>query len=252
MPKSIRLAFGVKTYYRPIEAAIRWCGLLRFEQRILETLGQRAMPEPGEFPRWPMLYLYAERIFDALTHGELASAKTGIVLDAQRPALSDAQLIVRHVALKAWISHYYPGERPGFLFDDIERAVHPAVSVETLNILLADREATKLQFAELVQLNESLRAAHDALAKERVARGDANDTSREPGLRSETTYLNIIGGLLTLLLGKSPSGTAYSSFHSMDAVISALVAHHEGRPGLSERTLWNKLAQARRHLEASR
>jgi hypothetical protein len=61
---------------------------------------------------------------------------------------------VRHVALKAWISHYYPGERPGFLFDDIERAVHPAVSVATLNILLADREATKLQFAELVQLHE--------------------------------------------------------------------------------------------------
>ncbi|NPZ83106.1 ATP-binding protein, partial [Pseudomonas aeruginosa] len=44
----------------------------------------------------------------------------------------------------------------------------------------------------------------------------------------------------------------YSSFRSMDAVVSALIAHHEGRPGLSERTLWSKLAQARRHLEASR
>ncbi|MDP9124264.1 MAG: ATP-binding protein [Pseudomonadota bacterium] len=252
MQKSSSLAFGAKTYYRPIEAAIRWCGLLRFEQRILESLGQRAMPEPGEYPRWPLLHLYAERIFDGLTHGELVCGKTGIVLDVQRPALNYAQLIVRHVDLKAWISHYYPGERPGFLFDDIERAVHPAVSVETLNILLADREATKLQFAELVQLHEALQAAHDVLAKEQAARGGANNTSREPGLRSETTYLNIIGGLLTLLLGKSPSGTAYSSFHSMDAVVSALVAHHEGQPGLSERTLWNKLAQARRHLEASR
>ena len=77
------------------------------------------------------------------------------------------------------------------------------------------------------------------------------DTS-EPGLRSESTYLNIIGGLLTLLLGKSPAGSAYSSFRNMDAVISALLAHHEGRPGISERTLWSKLAQARRHLEASR
>ena len=147
---------------------------------------------------------------------------------------------------------YYPGERPGFLFDDIERAVHPVVSVDTLNILLADREATKVQLAELSQVREALRAAHEALAKEQAARGDASDTSREPGLRSETTYLNIIGGLLTLLLGKSPSGTAYSCFHSMDAVVSALLAHHEGRPGLSERTLWSKLAQARRHLEASR
>ena len=35
-------------------------------------------------------------------------------------------------------------------------------------------------------------------------------------------------------------------------IVSALLAHHEGRPGISERTLWSKLAQARRHLEASR
>ena len=252
MPKSSSLAFGAKTYYRPMEAAIRWCGLLRFEQRILQTLGRRAMPEANEFPRWPLLRLYADRIFDALTHGELAGGRDGIVMDGQRPALDDPQLTVRHVDLKAWMAHYYPGERPGFLFDDIERAVHPVVSVDTLNILLADREAAKVQLAELSQVHEALRIAHEALAKEQAARGDANDIAREPGLRSETTYLNIIGGLLTLLLGKSPSGTAYSSFHSMDAVVSALLAHHEGRPGLSERTLWSKLAQARRHLEASR
>ncbi|HPE81423.1 MAG TPA: ATP-binding protein, partial [Gammaproteobacteria bacterium] len=36
MPKSSCLAFGTKTYYRPIEVAIRWAGLLRFELRILE------------------------------------------------------------------------------------------------------------------------------------------------------------------------------------------------------------------------
>ena len=69
MPKSSSHAFGAKTYYRPIEAAVRWCGLLRFEQRILEALEQRVMPEPGEFPRWPLLRLYVERIFDALCAG---------------------------------------------------------------------------------------------------------------------------------------------------------------------------------------
>ncbi|WP_428840364.1 hypothetical protein [Burkholderia vietnamiensis] len=127
MPKSSSHAFGAKTYYRPIEAAVRWCGLLRFEQRILEALEQRAMPEPGEFPRWPLLRLYAERIFDALTHGELPGGKAGIVLDSQRPALDDPELTVRHVDLKAWMSQFYPGDRPGFLFDGIERAVHPAV-----------------------------------------------------------------------------------------------------------------------------
>ena len=252
MSKSSSLVYGAKTYYRPIEAAIRWCGLLRFEQRILATLGHRATPEPCDFPRWPLLRLYAERIYDALTHCELPGGKAGLVLESQRPALDDPELTVRHVDLKAWMSHYYPGDRPGFLFDDIERAVHPAVSVDTLNILLADREATKAQFSALAQVHEALRATHDALVKEHVTRSDGDESAREPGLRSETTYLNIIGGLLTLLLGKSPSGAAYSSFHSMDAVVSALLAHHEGRPGLSERTLWSKLAQARRHLETSR
>ena len=113
-------------------------------------------------------------------------------------------------------------------------------------------KATKVQIAELAQVYAALRAAHEALAKEHATCPTDDEHAREPGLRSETTYLNIIGGLLTLLLGKSPSGTAYSSFRSMDAVVSALLAHHEGRPGLSERTLWSKLAQARRHLETTR
>ena len=56
---------------------------------------------------------YAERIFDALTHGELPGGKAGIVLDSQRPALDD-ELTVRHVDLKAWMSQFYPGDRPGF------------------------------------------------------------------------------------------------------------------------------------------
>ena len=37
MEKSSCLAFGARIYYRPIEAAIRWSGLLRFERRILAT-----------------------------------------------------------------------------------------------------------------------------------------------------------------------------------------------------------------------
>jgi hypothetical protein len=54
-----------------------------------------------------------------------------------------------------------------------------------------------------------------------------------------------------LLLGKSPGGSPYSSFETMDSVISALLAHYEGRPGISERTLWAKFSAARRHLDAS-
>src|SRR3989344_3527431 len=79
MQKSSSFAFGAKTYYRPIEAAIRWAGLLRFEQRILETVGDRPLPKPDEFPRWPLLRLYTDRIYDGIAHGELIYGKGGVV-----------------------------------------------------------------------------------------------------------------------------------------------------------------------------
>lgn len=158
MPKSSSLADGAKTYYRPIEAAIRWSGLLRFERRILATLGQRPLPEATEFPRWPMLRLNAERIFDALAHGEMPYGKEGLVRDTQGLAMDDPSLTVRHVDLKAWMAHYYPGEKPTFLFDEIERALHPAISLDTVGALLVEREAIKARLAEHLGVHETLRA----------------------------------------------------------------------------------------------
>ncbi len=68
--------------------------------------------------------------------------------------------------------------------------------------------------------------------------------------RAETTYLNIIGALVDVMLSQSPGGQRYSSFNSQADVISALLAHHEGKPGLSQRTLEDKLAAARRELNS--
>jgi len=251
MQKANCVAHGAKVYYRPIEAAIRWANLLRFELKILEMLGSRAMPEARDCSRWPRLYLFTERIFDAIAHGDLPY-EAGIVqtpIQAPRcPPLNDPTLTVRHIDLKAWMTQYYPGERPPFLFDNIERELHPAVSLDAVNALLADREACKTQLAGLAQEHTKLRAEYEALTKNQ---GDGA-WAGEPGPRSEITYLNIIGALLRLLLGESPTGTAYSSFRSLNAVISAVLTHYDGLPGLSERTLWSKLGQAQRHLETAR
>jgi len=70
-------------------------------------------------------------------------------------------------------------------------------------------------------------------------------------LRAETTYQNIIGGLLGLMLGKTPAGKAQSVFESQSAIISALLAHHDGKPGISSRTLEEKFAEAKRSLNGS-
>ena len=77
-----------------------------------------------------------------------------------------------------------------------------------------------------------------------------SSSSHKPlGRREEATLLNIAGGLLGLLLGHSPAGKPHSVFKSQAAIIDVLVATYPGRPGMSKRTLEEKLALARRSLD---
>jgi len=54
--------------------------------------------------------------------------------------------------------------------------------------------------------------------------------------RAEITYLNIIGAMLDLMLGRSPSGRRYSKFNTQE--------------GISERTLHEKFSRAKRALQS--
>ncbi|SRR5258707_3136294 len=250
MRKSNGVASSQKVFYRPIEAAIRWSGLVRLESRILEVIGHRKLPDRADFPRWPMLPLNAERIFDALENGDLAYGKRGITCK-DRSLLGDPDLTIRHVDLKAWMVRFYPDQRPPFLFDTIERHFHPAVSVDVVQTLLADREALKVHLAERANAWNLLHAQYQELSVKHETHLTEAKHTRELDPRSESTYLSIVGGLLTLLLGKSPGGVPYSSFQTTESVISALIAHHDGRPGISERTLWTKFSAAKRHLAST-
>lgn len=219
---------GGKICYRPIEAAIRWSELLDFESDIIEALGERCLPGSGEFPQWPKLRYFAERILDGMEHSELPflSAETHRRI---KPLSAGPGPLIRHVDLKAWMTRYYPGDRPPFLFDGFERLIHPAVSVDALNILIAERDAARAQLATIGRQSEYAKGCN-------------------PSQRGEATYLNIIGGLINLMLGKSPSGVPYSSFLTQEAIISAMVAHHRGAMGITDRTLQAKFALARRNL----
>lgn len=73
----------------------------------------------------------------------------------------------------------------------------------------------------------------------------------KPGERAETTYLNIIGGLLNLMLSKTPAGKPQSVFSSQSAIIDTLLAHYSGNSGISKRTLEEKFAEAKRSLTAT-
>lgn len=225
-----------KVHYRPLEAATRWSGLARHEAEILEALGNEA-PNTDGYKRWPSVSLNVARIYDGILNHELPYAIDGItVLEA--PRLDDPKLTVRHVDLKQWMTRFYPEQRPAFLFSRAERVAHPTLTREDAQTLLMQQQLLRLQVR---QRNRELQELRRRSVVGITATPDLT-------LRAETTYLNVIGAMVDLLLGKSPSGQAYSTFRTQESIISALVAHHGGRLGISERSLEGKFAAGKRAL----
>lgn len=238
-----------KVFYRPIEASIRWAGLLRFKRAILASISsQRNLPQSLDCPRWGELRLYTDRIFDGILNGELPFGRNGVT-EQDATLIDSPDLTVRHIDLKRWICQYYPEHRPGFLFSRSERIAHPVISLETGQAMLVERQALKSALEQSKRQLRELQDKHDALLKQsKVIPACAQCPISD---RAEATYLNIIGGMLELMLGQSPSGAPYSSFKTQEAVVSALVAHHHGVMGIAERTLNGKFAMARRRLHGA-
>ena len=235
-----------KVFYRPIEASIRWAGLLRYERDILACVRTpRSLPRSMDYPRWHELRLYTARIYDGIVNGELPFGRNGITTsDIQ--LIDSPDLTVRHVNLKRWMRQHYPEHRPRFLFSRSERITHPLITLETGNALLVERSALKATLKQYRSELQELQVKHDALLTQTATA--STDPHEAISHRAEATYLNIIGAMLELMLGHSPSGTPYSSFRTQDAIVSAMVAHRGDVMGISERTLNGKFARARRRL----
>jgi hypothetical protein len=222
---------GTKIYYSPIEAAIRWSDLLEQEDSIL-TVTSLAPPVTADaLPLWPLLGLNIDRLYDGLRNGDLPFGKAGITTN-DLGLIDTSTLTIRHVDLKRWMTKAYPDQKPNFLFDEVEQQLHSAIDLGSVQALLLQVETLKAQVNPRTQSKTA----------------GTSETKPQLSNRAETTYLNIIGGLLTLLLGQSPGGVRYSSFKTLESVISSLIAHHNGRPGITERTLWAKFAEAKRQI----
>jgi len=138
-----------KPFYRPIEAAIRWCNLTAHEAKILEVVGDELLPKLTDFPQWPCLRVNVEKIIYATKNQELRHGRDGRnVLPDDHVAAH--RVTVNHADLKNWMQEYFPDQKPAFLFDDIERNLHKSVTVETATALKAEIDALKarLQKAE--------------------------------------------------------------------------------------------------------
>ncbi|UTW12405.1 hypothetical protein [Marinobacterium rhizophilum] len=236
-------------FYRPIEAAIRWAGLLKYQHNILpEMTPSRHLPERLDCPRWGELRLCTDRIYDAIVNGELPYGRDGITLND--PALWDSpDLTIRHIDLKRWMRDHYPEQRPRFLFSRRERLVHPAITLETGHAMLIERQALRVQLEHCRRDLRSIQELYDSLSRQRETVSAPNQCPLSD--RAESTYLHIIGSLLELMLGHSPSGVPYSSFKTQEAIVSALIANHSGIMGITERTLNGKFASARRKIRSA-
>ena len=236
-----------KVYYRPIEAAIRWPGLLKFEKEIVSRIPTpiNLPPRIDCCPRWSELRLYTERIYDAIFNKELPYGSNGIT-QYDESLWGSPDLTIRHVDLKKWMRDHYPEHRPGFLFSRAESISHPVITLETGQALLIERQALKTELDYYKCQFHELQEQHQGLLKQCEQIPACKECLITD--RAEATYQNIIGALLALLLSQSPGGVPYSSFRTQEAIVSALVAHYGGIMGITERTLNGKFALARRRM----
>ncbi|MCA4963630.1 hypothetical protein [Pseudomonas sp. Y24-6] len=236
-----------KVFYRPIDAALRWCNLIRYEAQIVQAAW--SCPEKLRilFPQWPCLQANIDKIYDAVRNGELPYGCFGISVPLGTP-VELSQLTVRHSDLRHWMQVYYPDQRPDFLFesnddprDKISLGVYFALQAER-DALLRERDALQRQLQDVEADLQALGLEQESLKTLVKTQGQLSD-------RSEHTYLQIIGALVNTVLDVSPAGKPLSVFKSQAAIVDALTARHNDIPGLSKRTLDKKFAAANRTLK---
>jgi len=219
---------------------------MAFEKQILEKSWRCPALLHQLFPQWPCLHTNTERIFDAVRHHELPYGCLGI----QVPMGAEVEctlLTIRHTDLKHWMACHYPDQRPAFLFERPPDRLGE-LRIGTYLALQADRDALQLQVRNTQAAYQELLSELQAVGLERENLQALLKSKGKLSNRSEEVYLHIIGALLKLLLGHSPSGKPHSVFRSQSAIVSALTAHFENVPGITKRTLDEKFAAAKRSL----
>lgn len=234
------------TVYRVPVAAALWCGIP--PEDVDESLSISTETARGVYkhPYIKCLEPRCRAIHDAIEKGLLpCSRENGKVVDEH---VANERRHVSRQHLKDWIAAQFPSDKPAFLFDDIERSTHSAINADAYRSLQADRDALRARLEKAADEYRKLRTERDELLAERDAMAEQLNKPQDPGPRAHMTYLNIIGAMVTVLLGKSPAGKPHSVFSSQSAVIDQILAYHEGKPGISKRGLEEKFAEGKKSL----
>ncbi len=152
--------------------------------------------------------------------------------------------------LRKWMEAEFPNEKPAFLFDDIERSTHTAISADAYRALNADHDklASRLEKAKLEF--KALREEKELIESERDSLRAIVEKAAAPSGRAEATYQNIIAALLECIGGTLPGIEKHPSFASEAKLIEAIGCHFKGYGGLSSSNLSRKFPEAKRALES--
>lgn len=242
--------------YSVAQAAALWCGVPEEQLSIvIKEAEQLSTSGSGRgiwtHPTVPCLKPRSRAITEAIEDGSLPHGREDgqTVPSGEYVAYERRYFFGRD--LRNWMEKAFPNEKPAFLFDDIERNTHTAISADAYRALKADRDALQKRIDKATESYKALRQEKETIEGERDSLKAIVNNQAAPGERAETTYQNIIGAMLSLMLGKSPGGQAHSIFTNQATIIQALLSHHEGKQGIAARTLEEKFAEAKRSLNVS-
>lgn len=232
-------------YYTVEQMAMLWCGIEPndFNEVLSECeYPRRAIPK---HPYISCLEFRAAAVMDAIEAKELAVGRDGRCHAISDDHVAPERRTVLLKDFKEWLINAFPNEKPKLIFDEIERNIHSAITVEAYQTLLADRDHLQVRINKAEEIFREQKKKIESLEGENASlRQMVDKVGGSVDQRSETTYLNIIGGLLSLMLGSSPAGVKQSVFANQGAIISAMLAHFEGMSGISVRTLEGKFSEA--------
>lgn len=241
-------------------AAALWCGVP--PDQVEEEL-KHAQPV-GEYDalsrailRHPYLKCLEPRmraIHQAINSGEITACRENGLKDYDRHVAYHRRNVYG-MDLKEWAKKISPTERPAFLFDEIERDVHSAISTETYRTLKAAHDAKE---QKLATANERIRELHDAKNAAEAERdalrlmveslGKQTKSTEQADCRSETSYQHMVAALLDCIAGNLPNVKKHPSFESEAKLIESIDDYYRGYRGLSKSNLSRKFPEAKRLL----
>jgi hypothetical protein len=128
----------------------------------------------------------------AIDEGILRCGRDGKTVDDH---VAPARKTVRHIDLKEWMEKNFPGDKPVFLFDEVERQTHPAITVDSYRALKAAHDAKEKHLEKAQEIIRTFNSQIAEMTLERDALRKQAESSKEMGTRQKRTWLVVMAAL---------------------------------------------------------